>query len=472
MMKIVQTLQEIIWGPPLLILLLGTGGYLMILLRGLPIRRLFRAISMAFGLDGDINGQEKVHGHRDTGISSFSSLATELAATMGTGNIIGVVSAMTLGGPGALVWMVFSSILGMATKLVESSLSVKYRIRDSFGKPVGGPMYTLREGFPWKPCGRVLAALYGALAVMCAFGMGNMVQANSISASLHASLGISSGKTGLLLAILTILVVLGGINAISGIATYLVPFMGIFYLIGCVGIILVNLQNLPGTVLGILTASINPHAAAGGIFGSLTVSLMDSVKWGVSRGVFSNEAGLGAAGISAAAANESNPIRQGFISMTGVFFDTIVICVITGIAYGCSGVPGVLEEKGYVILQNGRSVPAKDCAGLMIAAFETLLGSYGGMILSICITLFAFATILGWAYQGEKAFQYVFGEKNGIWFRFGYGLATFLGAVFTLELVWGISDICNGLLAIPNLICVLVLGPEMCREIRKYSRSD
>ena len=461
----IKSAQEFVWGPPLLGLLLGTGVYLMILLRGLPCRKLIPAVRLALGRPS------KKEKSKSPGISAFSSLATELAATIGTGNIVGVVGAMTLGGPGALVWMVLSSVLGLATKLVESTLSVQYRKIGRDGLPSGGPMITLSSAFPWKRTGKILAWVYALFATLCAFGMGNMVQANSIAVSLEASLGIDRAKAGLFLSILTILVILGGIRVISGVSTFLVPFMGAVYLMGCLGIILANLENLIPAVQGIFLAAFHPQALSGGIFGSVAASWVDSLKWGVSRGVFSNEAGLGAAGISAAATKEAEPVRQGFISMTGVFFDTMVICVLTGLAFACSGVPGMLEAGG-ATLRNGAVVEGADGAGLMIAAFETAFGNVGGIFLSACITLFAFATILGWAYQGEQAFLYLCGGKWNWLFRMGYGLAVLPGAVFTLEAVWGVSDVCNGLLAVPNLICVLVMAPGICEKIRRFGERE
>lgn len=485
----IRSAQKLVWGPCLLGLLLGTGVYLMILLRGLPCRKLFSAVRLALGLEkaserrkapdrikfsnrsGIRDGRGSQRQSSSQGISAFSSLATELAATIGTGNIVGVVGAMTLGGPGALVWMVLSSILGLATKLVESTLSVQYRRTGRDGLPSGGPMITLRAAFPHRRAGKILAWLYAFFATLCAFGMGNMVQANSIAASLEASMGIDKAKAGLILSVLTILVILGGIRVISGVSSFLVPFMGAIYLLGCFGIILANLQNLFPAIQGILLAAFHPQAVSGGIFGTLTVNWVESLKWGVSRGVFSNEAGLGAAGISAAATKEAEPVRQGFISMTGVFFDTMVICVLTGIAYACSGVPQKLEAGG-ILLRSGVMVERTDGAGLMVAAFETAFGNVGGIFLSVCITLFAFATILGWAYQGEQAFLYLCDGRWGRIFRVAYGLAALLGAVFTLEAVWGISDICNGLLAIPNLICVLVMAPGICEKIRTFGERE
>lgn len=458
-------LQKIVWGAPLLILLLGVGIWLMVLLRGLPIRKLFWAVGLAAGKESR-RGNKSLQDTECQGISPFASLATELAATIGTGNIVGVVSAMYLGGPGALVWMIISAVLGLATKLVESSLSVKYRKRKEEGGFSGGPMITLERAFPFRKTGRILAYVYAGLAVCCAFGMGNMVQANSVSAALENAFGVAKSRTGFFLTLMTVLVILGGVKSIAGMSAFLVPAMGILYLGGCVGIIITHWQNMMPALAGILQAAFFPRAVSGGIFGTVTVSLADSVKWGVSRGVFSNEAGLGAAGITAAASREAEPVRQGFISMTGVFFDTILICTVTGIAYACSGVAG-MTVNGQLHALGGRIISAGDGAGMMMAAFGTSYGRGGEILLGICIALFAYATILGWACQGEEAFCYLFGENRKQVFRFLYGLLTFPGALFSMELIWALSDICNGLLALPNLICLLFLGAGMCGEIRK-----
>lgn len=466
-MTYIQGLQKMIWGPPLLIILLGLGLYFMIRLKCIPIKRLIWSIKLA--LTGDKNMYET---EGEQGISGASSLATELAATIGTGNIIGVVSAMTLGGPGALFWMVLSGALGMATKLVESTLAVKYRVVREKGIPEGGPMYTLARGLPMHKIGKGLGIVYAVFAMLCAFGMGNMVQANSISESLYSTLHMPKPYTGIILSILTILTIMGGIRMISGIALYLVPIMGGIYLAGCLGIVGLHIDRLPLVVRDIFLSAWHPGAVTGGVFGCVTVSMMDSVRFGVSRGVFSNEAGLGAAGITAAAVKNTEPAKQGFISMTGVFFDTLIICVITGLAYGCSGVPKEVTIAGEILSKRMGKIYADNSAGLMLAAFETAFGTYGGMILCVCITLFAFATILGWEYQGEVAFRFLFGKGTEKWFRLAYGILVLPGAIFTLDLVWGIADICNGLLAIPNLVALIILGPGICKEILEYSTGN
>lgn len=460
-----KQIDNMVWGPWLLIFLLGTGCFFMIKLRFLPLRRLKFALFCAVGWENRLLGKSKDKSKEKTegGISSFSSLTTELAATIGTGNIVGVATAMVLGGPGALLWMILSSVVGMATKLVESTLSVKYRGRNEKGEMVGGPMYTLEKAFPNQKIGKLLATCFAVFAVFASFGMGNMTQSNSIAEALQESFQIPRADTGLVITILTILVVLGGIGTIAKVTQVVVPFMGIFYLLGALVVIATHLENLPASIRDIVITALKPQAVTGGIFGSMTVTAMQALRWGVSRGIFSNEAGLGAAGISAAAAETRDYVKQGYISMTGVFLDTIVICTITGLALACSGVVGMYDGKGELLTGTA----------LTIEAFRTTFGHYGAIFVSICVALFAFATIVGWAYQGEKAFEFLVKKtKYCIWYRFFYGLIAFVGAVCSLEVVWDFSDICNGLMAVPNLICVLVLSDEACKEIIEYDRKN
>lgn len=485
----IAELDNLVWGPWLLGLLLGTGVYLSIRLRWLPVRRLKRALDYAVGVeeggrgnegvgrnragnggraeevpvkgrreaDGTVRGGRKA-GRRKAGrVSSFSSLTTELAATIGTGNIVGVATAMVLGGPGALFWMVLTSVIGMATKLVESTLAVKYRGRNRAGQVAGGPMYVMEHAFPNRRVGHILAVAFAFFAVLASFGMGNMVQANSISDALAVTFQVPKAECGLVLTIVTVLVVLGGISVIGKVTQVMVPFMGIFYLLGTLAVILFHWKNVPLAVGGIFSAAFCPEAVSGGLFGQVVVSTFDSLRWGVSRGIFSNEAGLGASGISAAAADTEDPVRQGYVSMTGVFLDTIVICSATGLALAASGALGAVDEKG---------VPLTGTA-LTLAAFETVLGKFGGQFIGICIVLFAFATIVAWAYQGERAFEFLMRgrTKYNLWYRFAYGLAAFVGCLCPLEAVWNFSDICNGLMAVPNLICVLTLSRVVCGDI-------
>lgn len=454
-----QQADRIVWGPWLIFLLLGCGCYLMISLRFLPLRNLLAALGLVFhsksrkGTDGE-------------GVSSFSALTTELAATIGTGNIVGVATAMVLGGPGALFWMLLSGIIGLSTKLVESTLCVRYRVRDHKRKPVGGPMYVLQNAFPYRRMGRILAVLFAIFAVLASFGMGNMTQGNSIAEALAVTFGVGRTATGLVLGILTILVILGGIDKIARVTEYLVPCMAVFYLFGTGMVIFTHLHNLPSGIWQILWGAFCPEAMAGGTIGFLcsigngtACSGRQAMRYGVSRGVFSNEAGLGAAGISAACADTSDAVRQGYISMTGVFIDTIVICSLTGLAIASSGMLGQRDAQGELL--NGTA--------LMIAVFSATFGRVGEWMLTLSIALFAFATIIAWEYQGEKAFEYLMGRchRTG-WYRVGYGIAAFLGAVCSLEAVWDFSDICNGLMAVPNLLAVVMLSKGICREIRSY----
>lgn len=515
--QFIAYLDNLVWGPWMLVLLLGSGCYLTLRLDLLPLKNLKFALRCAFGMEaekgredsdggtgeayhrgnsgrragdtygigdrlseqnangaagtrrnggsGGYAGRQRKHryapGRKSSGkVSSLASLTTELATTLGIGNIVGVATAMVLGGPGALFWMVATSIVGMATKLVESMLAVKYRGTNDRGEIAGGPMYTCLHAFPHKKAGRVLGFAFALFAVTASFGMGNMTQSNSIADAVWVAFGVPKANTGLLLTIVTILVVLGGIGVIGKVTQVLVPFMGVFYLVGALAVIVTHWRALPGAVGGILTAAFYPEAVSGGLFGSITVTAFQSLRWGVSRGIFSNEAGLGASGITTAAADTDDYVRQGYISMTGVFLDTVVVCTITGLAFAVSGVLGKTDAAGNPL--NGTA--------LTLAAFQTTLGEWGGSFVSVCIVLFAFATIIGWAYQGERAFEFLMGGKSkyNLWYRFVYGLTAFLGCISSLEAVWNFSDICNALMAVPNLICVLVLSGKACREIRAY----
>lgn len=465
----IQKIDNLVWGPWLLVLLLGTGIYLTVRLRFLSVRNLKYAMKCVLGSDKDetrneyeLSATENYKKNKSGKVSSFSSLTTELAATIGTGNIVGVSTAMVLGGPGALFWMVVSGIFGMATKLVESTLAVKYRGKNEKGQTAGGPMYVMEKAFPNRKIGHFLAVSFAVFAVFASFGMGNMTQANSIADALDVTFRVSKANSGLIFTVLTILVVLGGIGFIGKFTQLLVPLMGIVYMAGTITVILFHWKNIPMAMGGIMTAAFSPKAVSGGLFGHLTTSAMDALRWGISRGIFSNEAGLGAAGISAAAADTDDYIKQGYISMTGVFLDTIVICTATGLALASSGVLGALDESGKPLTGTA----------LTLKAFHTVLGDFGECFIAICIVLFAFATIIAWAYQGERAFEFLMRGKvkYNLFYRLLYGFVAFVGCVCPLQMVWNLSDICNGLMAIPNLICVLVLSEEICKEItaREY----
>lgn len=486
--SLLDQINEFVWGPWLIFLIMGTGIYLMVRMRFLPLRNFFRALKLAVSPEGnhftsnetaslqsqkasDTAGATKSHGR----VSPLASLTTELAATIGTGNIVGVATAMVLGGPGALVWMILSSFIGLSTKFAESMLSVKYRAKNAAGQTVGGPMYTLQTAFPIKRnhrsfllnvldskrTGRFLACLFAVFAVFASFGMGNMTQANSIAIALKEGFDVSEGKTALLLSLLVILVILGGIESISKLNLYLVPFMALLYVIGGIIVLFLNRNQLPEGLAQLFHMAFSSEALAGGVGGSIVVSMQDALRFGVSRGVFSNEAGLGAGGITAAAADTESPVRQGYISMTGVFFDTILMCSLTGLVIASSGVLGMRDTTGELLTGSA----------LAIAAFSSTLGSFGEYFVSLGIALFAFATIIAWAYQGERAFEFLVRRSDRcIWYRFVYALVTFVGATTALEVVWDFSDIMNGLMAVPNLICVLALAGEVCREMREYEK--
>ncbi len=446
---ILNEVNDFLWGPVMITAITGIGLYLMIKLRFLPIRRLM------FGIRNIMKGDEK------SGVSPFSALAMELACTIGTGNIIGVTGALLLGGPGALLWMNLSAVVGMATKLAEGSLSVKYQQKNSENQHVGGPMYVARHGLPVKWLGKWLGLGFAFFCVLSSFGVGNLTQVNSIAGSLRSGLQIPLIVTGLIVGSLCILILIGGLNTISQIACLLVPIMGGIYLLGAFYVIGVNIDRLPQSLYQIVTMAFSPRACGGGVAGAGIIMLGRSIRWGVSRGVFSNEAGLGASGISASSVHTGDFVRQGYVSMTSVFFDTILICTITGLALLCSG---VLEPFYF-------SPDGEAAASLTIKAFETALGSHGAAFISICISLFAFATIIGWAYQGERAFEFLVGSsRHNMIYRMLYALATVFGAVISLDLVWTMADILNALMAIPNLILLVLLHKEICGDIVLYER--
>lgn len=466
---LLRKIDDLVWGPWMLTLLLGTGTYMLIRMRFLPIRKLGYAMKCVVGQDKESKADRKDRREskeqntkeKEGAISPFSALMTELATTIGIGNIVGVASAMVLGGPGALVWMIFSSFIGLSTKFAESMLAVKYRIRNGVGELSGGPMYTLENGFPCKQLGHVLAYMFAVFAVSASFGMGNMTQANSIAMSVEETFGVSPALTGLVVTIAVILIVLGGIQSISKVTLFIVPVMAILYLTAAVAVILTHLENLTEGIRMIWTMAFSAQAVAGGVGGNLVSSMGRAFRWGVSRGVFSNEAGLGAAGISAAAAHTQDPVRQGYISMTSVFFDTVVVCSVTGLALASSGVLGMTDGSGELLTGTA----------LTIAAFETTFGEMGGRIVTVGIVLFGLATIVGWAYQGEKAFEFLVKKPEySVIYRFLYVFFCFVGAVCSLEVVWSFSDICNGLMAVPNLICVLAMSGEVYNELMRYEK--
>ena len=451
--SLVNTIDGIVWGPVMLVLLVGTGVYLTCLLKFQTWRNLPYAIHSVLSKEARTTKRGKGD------VSPFSALMTALAATIGTGNIVGVATAMFSGGPGALVWMWISACFGLTTKFSECMLAIKYREVNAKGEMKGGPMFTMKNGFKNKMAGRTLGFLFALFSVIASFGIGNMTQANSISGAVQTVFGIPLEVCGVVLTILSLVIIVGGIKTISKVSSVVVPGMAVFYIIAGVICILINIQNVPHGLYMIFMMAFNPQAVGGGVLGTITITVMNSMRYGVARGCFSNEAGLGSAAISAAASTTDRPARQGYISMTGTFIDTIVVCSITGLTIASSGVLGTMGADGKPLTG----------VGLTMAAFSTHLGVVGSYIVSIGIILFAFSTILGWEYNGEKAWEYLFGtHKYNIIYRVAFSLVVFVGATQTLDLVWNLSDIANALMAIPNLISILVLSPVIKEEVFSF----
>ncbi len=452
---IVAALNDFVWGPIMLTLLIGTGVFLTIRLKFLPWRNLPYALKQVF------SGSKEFQ--KDQGdITPFQSLMTALAATIGTGNIVGVATAMVLGGPGALVWMIISALFGLSTKFAESTLAVKYRIINHENQMAGGPMYTLERGFKNKAIGKTLAVLFAIFTIGASFGIGNMTQANSITTAVSNTFNIPNWIIGLVLVFFVGLVLIGGIKSIGKVCELIVPAMAGFYFICGLIVIFFNYKNLIPGIGDILRMGFSFSAVAGGVGGTLVKSLFDAMRWGVARGVFSNESGLGSAPIVAAAAKTDYPAQQGYINMTGTFFDTIVICTLTGLIIASSGQLGTLSGTGDIITG----------VELTIASFSIVFGPYGGIIISIGLTLFAFSTILGWEYYGETALGYLIDTKTTNYiYRVIFTITVFIGATTSLDLVWNLSDTMNGLMAIPNLISLLVLNKVVMEECFSYQNN-
>lgn len=454
--SVIKAIDDFVWGPAMLVLLVGTGIFLTFRTRFLTWRNLGYAIRSTLSKEA----RTKSRGTGD--VSPFSALTTALAATIGTGNIVGVATAMVSGGPGALVWMWISAAFGLTSKFSECMLAVKYREVNEKGEMSGGPMYTMKKALKNKTFGAVLGWLFALFAVIASFGIGNMTQGNSISTALHTTFSVPLAATGAIITVLVLLIVVGGIKSISKVSSVVVPLMAIFYVICGVIVIICNIKNLPEGVSMIFKMAFSLKAVGGGLCGSIVASMMSAMRYGVARGVFSNEAGMGSAAITAAAATTDNPVRQGYINMTGTFWDTIVVCTITGLAIASSGVLGMTDGAGNLI----------EGSDLTIAAFQAVLGAPGGWLVTIGITLFAFSTILGWEYHGEKAWEYLFGtHRYNMIYRVVFSLVAFIGCTQSLKLVWNFSDIANALMAIPNLICMLLLSKEIAADVFEFQKN-
>ena len=541
-------IDDFVWGPVMLILLVGTGVFLTIRTKALCWRNLPYALRSVLSKEAR---QKKGEGD----VSPFSALTTALAATIGTGNIVGVATAMVSGGPGALVWMWISAAFGLTSKFSECMLAIKYREVNEKGEMSGGPMYTMKKGFKNKKFGAVLGWLFALFAVIASFGIGNLTQGNSISSALDTTFGVPVWVTGIVITVLAFAIILGGIKSISKVSQVVVPLMAVFYVVAGLIIIIGNIRNVPAGVVMIFKMAFSEKAVGGGLCGSIVASMMQAIRFGVARGVFSNEAGMGSAAITAAAASTNDPVRQGYINMTGTFWDTIVVCTITGLCIASSGVLGstdtsatgtyyyeaadealtfslegnggktsttrytisdyqTTEDKTQMVLADGSDTltltlegnasPLGDTenknltgtwedvsaneyvfeddgkleyrelvvgSALTISAFETILGEPGGWLVCIAIALFAFSTILGWEYHGEKAFEYLFGtHRFNLIYRIVFSLMVFVGATTTLKIAWNFSDIANALMAIPNLICMLAMSGVIVEEVNRYQK--
>lgn len=548
--NILTAVDDVVWGPIMLALLVGTGAFLTIRTKALCWRNLPYALRSVLSKEA-----RQTKGEGD--VSPFSALTTALAATIGTGNIVGVATAMVSGGPGALFWMWISAAFGLTSKFSECMLAIKYREINEKGEMSGGPMYTMKKAFKHKKLGAVLGWLFAFFAVIASFGIGNLTQSNSISGALKTTFSVPVWVTGAVITLLALVIILGGIKSISKVSQVVVPLMAVFYIVAGLVVIVGNIGNVPAGVVMIFKMAFSVKAVGGGLCGSIVASMMQALRFGVARGVFSNEAGMGSAAITAAAATTTDPVRQGYINMTGTFWDTIVVCTITGLCIASSGVLGSTEkaasgtyicqeqqvqidstdadkkttvvnydiseegaklvltpkgsedaaivklelnsdetkkmmEKGdavdettpvlygtwndsagnkYIFRQDGKYEYQSLVVGssLTIRAFKSVLGGLGGALITIAITLFAFSTILGWEYHGEKAFEYIFGtHKYNIIYRVFFSLLAFVGATTTLEIAWTFSDIANALMAIPNLICMLALSGVIKKEMERY----
>ncbi|WP_299734443.1 sodium:alanine symporter family protein [uncultured Endozoicomonas sp.] len=438
----ISQVNGIVWGPVMLVLILGTGLFLMLGLKLMPILKLGTGFKLMW------SGRTSRSDEKDKGeISPFQALMTALSATVGTGNIAGVATAVFLGGPGALFWMWCTALVGMATKFAEAVLAVKYREVDEAGNHVGGPMYYIKNGL--GPKWAWLGMLFAIFASIAAFGIGNTVQANSVADVLDSNFGIPAIATGVVMMVLVGAVLLGGVRRIGAVAGALVPFMAIAYLIAGLLVLGINADKLPEAFELIFTYAFTEHAAEGGFAGA---AVWMAIRFGVARGVFSNEAGLGSAPIAHAASQTKDPVRQGLIAMLGTFIDTLIICSITGLA----------------IITSGLWMSGESGAALTSAAFAQALPGVGNYVIAIALSVFAFTTILGWALYGERSVEYIFGIKAITPYRILWILAIPLGAVTSLDFVWLVADTLNAMMALPNLIALILLSPVVFKLAKDY----
>lgn len=463
-LSILETIDGWVWGPVMLVILVGTGIFLTVRTKFLPWRNLGYAIKSTLS-------KEARSTKRGTGdVSPFACLCTALAATIGTGNIAGVASALAVGGPGALVWMWISAAFGISSKFTECSLAVKYRITNERGEMLGGPMVTAEHGIPavygskYKKFGKVLGVLFALFAVIASFGIGNLTQGNSIAEAFNNICGAPMWLVGIIVGLATLVIVVGGLKSISKVSSVIVPIMAIFYFIGALVVICFHITAIPGAIVDMFRMAFSVEAVGGGVAGSVVASMAQAMSKGVGRGCFSNEAGMGSAAITASAATTDNHVRQGYINSTGTFWDTFVVCSVTGLSILTSGVMSQVNDPvtGEVVLKG---------AALTIAAFRSTLGPIGAWLVAISLALFAFSTILGWEYHGEKALEYLTrSTKVTMAYRIIFAVIAFVGCISAFEIAWDISDILNALMVVPNAIIMWLLVGPLVKDMDAFQK--
>ena len=446
--EIVTKVDDFVWGPVMLILLVGTGIFLTIRTKFLPWRNL------GYALKSTLSKEARTKSRGEGDVSPFSALTTALAATIGTGNIVGVATAMVSGGPGALVWMWISAAFGISTKYAECALAGKYRRVNKKGEMCGGPMYTLKYGLKNKKLGSFLAVIFAIFTLMASFGIGNSAQGNSITTAVSSTFNVPKWIVGIILVICVGAVVIGGIKSISKVSSVLVPAMAVFYMIAGILVVCINYKNVPSGIANIFSMAFGAKPIAGGLVGTVTASMMNSMRYGIARGVFSNEAGLGTGSIAHACADTKKPVKQGFFGIFEVFVDTIVICTLTALVILCSGV-----SVGY-----GEAAGAE----LTISGFTSTYGGWVSIFTAVAMCCFAFSTIIGWGLYGTRCIEFLFGTKANKPFMVVYSLVAIVGATMNLGLMWSIAETFNGLMVIPNLIAVFLLSGVVVKLVKEY----
>ncbi len=464
--KLVENIDGVVWGPIMLVILVGTGIYLTVRTKFLCWRNLPYAIASTLSKEA----RTTKRGEGD--VSPFACLCTALAATIGTGNIAGVASALAVGGPGALVWMWISAAFGITSKFTECALAVKYRITNDRDEMLGGPMVTAEYGIPkayngrFQGVGKLLGVLFAFFAVIASFGIGNLTQGNSIATAFHNVCDAPKIIAAVVVGLATLIIVLGGLKSISRVSSIVVPVMAVFYFVGGIVIILCNITALPGAIVDMFRMAFSVKAVGGGAAGAVVATMMQAMSKGVARGCFSNEAGMGSAAITASAATTDNHVRQAYINETGTFWDTFVVCSVTGLAILTSGVMNDIQFGA-----DGAPLDAWKGANLTIAAFKSVMGPLGGWLVAIALALFAFSTILGWEYHGEKALEYLTSSTSATMaYRIIFSIVAFLGCITAFELAWNISDILNALMIIPNAIIMWMLVGPLVKDMDEFEK--